>query len=108
MKPHKATAGDKLTAVYAMRSQAIKHTDKPQPRVLAVSQRSVPTRNINIHWNQNGCHEQSKHHMKRTATMVQSGKDAKQDEDKKGSRCGETKHEEQDRDANNYRDLNKT
>ena len=94
MKPYKATAGEKLTAVYAARSQAIKHTDKPQPCVLAVSKRPVPTGNINIHWNQYGCREQSKRHMKRTTTVVQPGKDAKQDEYKKGSRCCETKHEE--------------
>ena len=70
-------------------------------------ERPVPAGNIYIHWNQNGCHEQSKHHVKGKATAVQSEKDAKQDEDEKSRRCRETKDEEQGRNANADCNLNK-
>jgi len=68
----------------------------------------MKTGNIYIHWNQNGGHEQRKSYVKSTTTLVQTEEDAKQNEDEESRRCRETKDEEQGRDANADRNLNKT
>ena len=66
----------------------------------------MKTGNIYIHWNQNGGDEQCERYMKCATTVMPATTDAKQHEDEESSRCCETKHEEEGRDANAYRDLN--
>ena len=106
MNTFDATARDKLASICAVCSQSVKHLHQTWTAVLAVNERPVPTGNIYIHRNQNGCHEQSKSNIKCSTTVMPTKADAKQHEDKERSRCCETKHEEENRNAN--RDLNKT
>ena len=90
MNAHDATAGDKLTAVSAVCSQAVNHPDKTQAAVLAVHERAV-TGNVNISRNehskskQNGCNQQ------RPATAMQRKKQIKQGQDNEHECNGEPK-----------------
>lgn len=91
MDAYKATAGNKLTAVSAARSQSVKHLYKTRATMLAVYERPMKAANVNIDWNQDSGHEESKRDVKHSAAAVQTEEDAKQDEDEEGRRCRETK-----------------
>jgi hypothetical protein len=107
MNTDDATAGDKLASICAMCSQSVKHLHQTRTTVLAVNERPVPTANIYIHRNQNGCHEQGKSNIKGSTAVMPTKADAKQHEDEKSSSSRKTKHEEENRNADAYRNFNK-
>jgi hypothetical protein len=109
MKADDATVRDELTVKFETTlnpRHAVHNMYKTQAGMLASEERSVETGNINIDWNQNSCHEQSKTDVKRTAAAVKSKGDAKQNKGDEGRRCRETKKEEQGGDTSAYRNPN--